>query len=320
MERKHIEEIMACLPRGRTKFYYFKDRYALMLLAACIGQGMTVGDIKKSRFRRLLGRPVVQEILKNNGHGVLTPGELQSCWPDLCHCYLLTLGIWGDRKHWARYYYQTSRPGWNLVLQLNFSAQHNSSYEKLIRPQAPQPFQTSSHPVARAGYLTLAWARIDLDLDRDEALIEEIQTDWIRLALRSRRDYARYLGSGKGENRYLPRYLKGLGCDLEELSRYIEETLQPHMAIWQEAMLAAAIWFLKDEIGIAKIFYHTFEFGCRLKGISGTRPPRSLYTRLPARFCFEITDQGPDFLATGKNRKANRLPKGEKGPFYLLAV
>jgi hypothetical protein len=31
---KHIaEEIIACMPQGRTLFYYFKDRYALLLFS-----------------------------------------------------------------------------------------------------------------------------------------------------------------------------------------------------------------------------------------------------------------------------------------------
>jgi hypothetical protein len=114
--------------------------------------------------------------------------------------------------------------------------------------------------------------------------------------MKSRRDFERYVGYGNDKKHYIPYYIRELGYDSQQLDRYIEETLQPHMALWQEAVLAAAIWFLKEEIGISKIYYHTFEFGCKLKRISGNRPPQSLYTRLPSRFCFEKTDCAPEFL------------------------
>jgi hypothetical protein len=175
------------------------------------------------------------------------------------------------------------------------------------------------HPVAGDGYQTLAWARIDMDLDRGEALIEEIQTDWIRVVMKSRRDFERYEADGNDQGRYIPYYIKELGCDSQQLNRYIEETLQPHMALWQEAMLASAIWFLKEEIGISSIYYHTFEFGCKLKRISGTRPPQSLYTRLPFRFCFEKTDRAPEFLLNKNNKKMSTLMKNKAQKFYLLS-
>ncbi len=320
MKEKQIEEIKECLPEGRTKFYYFKDRYALMLLSYIARGGKTIHEIKKSTYKKLLKKPVVREILKKNGHGVLSPMELNSFWPADYQCYLLTLGKWGNRERWARLYNQTSRPGWNLVLQLNFSSQHNNSYTKLIKPQDVQPFHSDGHPIATNGSQTLAWARIDMDLDRDEALIEEIQTDWIRLALRSRRDFPKFVDNQTDRKRYLPQYIKGLGCDLHNLSSYIESTLQPHMVLWQEAMLASAIWFLREEIGIRTIYYHTFEFGCQLKRITRKKPPRSLYTQLPSRFCFEKTDHGPTFLMEKNNRKMRHLMKNTTQQFYSLVI
>jgi hypothetical protein len=84
-------------------------------------------------------------------------------------------------KKKPRFFNQPPRPGWNLVLQLNFSSQHNRSYTKLIKPKTEQPFQSYGHPVAGIGYHPLAWARIDMDLNRRKGLIEEsrqIELDW----------------------------------------------------------------------------------------------------------------------------------------------
>jgi hypothetical protein len=201
MKRKEAEEIIACLPRGRTLFYYFKDRYALMLLADLVQEGMPVREVKASRYGRLLARPVVKRLVGRLGDGVLTRESDESHWPARPECYLLSLGTWGRdrcRRHcgWC----QTSRPGVNLVLQLNFSNKHNHPYQRLIDPSAD---------------------------------------------------------------------------------------------------------------------YHTFETGNRLKQISGSRrPPRSLYTALPRRFCFQETDARPGFLLPGKSARSRsaRVPSR----FYVL--
>ena len=320
MKLKQIEEILECLPGDRTKFYYFKDRYALMLLSFITQEPRSIHAIKKSRYKRLLDKPIVKDILKKNGQGVFTSLAFDSFWPDNFQCYLLTLDTWGNRDRWYRFCNQTSRPGWNLVLQLNFSSQHNRAYTRLLKPQVKQPFQCFSHPVAENDVHTLAWARLDMDLERGEALIEEIQTDWVRLALRSKRDFTKFAAYDGDKKRYIPQYVKGIGCNLQDLNSYIEEELQPHIAIWQEAMLASAIWFLKEEIGISKIFYHTFDFGCKLKRITGRRPPRSLYTQLPSKFCFEKTNCGPEFLVKNNNRTMSRLMKEQNCQFYVLEI
>ncbi len=309
---------MDCLPKGRTKFYYFKDRYALMLLAYAVGNGMRIREIRNSRFARLVHRPIVEKILKDSGGGRLTPRELGAVWPDTYYCYLLTLGIWGSRESWSRFCNQTSRPGWNLVLHLNFAAQHNRSFYRLVKPSDPYAFQCLSHPAAMHGRHTLAWARMDLDLDAGEALIEEIQTDWIRRARQSRRIVAARENSDGGRRAYVPQYVRSLGCDSAALSRYLDHTLKPHMQVWDEAMLASAIWFLKEEIGLDRIYYHTFEFGSQWKRIDAGNPPRSLYTKLPDRFCFSRTRQVPEFLRRKNNRFRNPLIKGGQRQFYLL--
>lgn len=54
MKHQQVKEIIDCLPKGRTLFPYFRDRYAAMLLAWVFKNGCSVADIKQSRFSGLL--------------------------------------------------------------------------------------------------------------------------------------------------------------------------------------------------------------------------------------------------------------------------
>lgn len=319
MEQLQIKEIMECLGQDRTKFYYHKDRYALMLLAYFIGKGSKIHEIRNSKVKKLLDKPLVKDILQNGGNQHLYPEQLWSKWKKDSHCYLLTLGSWGDRKGSSRFYNQTSRPGWNLVLQLNFSEQHNCDFRKLIKPVGSQPFTAYGHPVSKKHH-TLAWARIDLDMESNEALIEEIQTDWIRLVLRAKQFFEKHGEENVKKSRWKPHYIRGIGCGLAGLNSYVEDVLKQHISIWQEAMLSAAIAFLREEIGIKDIFYHTFNSGCLAKRIDGTRPPRSLYTKLPDKFCFEKTRRTPSFLLKGNNRKVAAQFRKDENYFFLLTI
>jgi hypothetical protein len=319
MERTQLQEILSCLGQDRTKFYYQKDHYALMLLSYFIGRGMKINEIKNSKWKRLLDKPLIKNHLKKAGSQHLCPEQLYPHWNQDSHCYLLTLGSWGSSKGRSRFYNQTSRPGLNLVLQLNFSEQHNCEFRKLIKPVVSQPFSAYGHPVSQKHH-TLGWARIDLDIIKNEALIEEIQTDWIRLVGRAKQYLEKHGEENVKKQRWKPSYIRGIGCGLAELEMYCKKVLKQHTSIWQEAMLSAAIAFLRDEVGIRNIFYHTFDSGCQAKRISGTRPPRSLYTRLPEKFCFEKTSRSPSFLLKGNNRKiAAQLRKGQDH-FFLLTV
>ena len=54
MDMEQATEIIECLPKGRTIFHYFKDRYALELLSYHVGAGKPVAEVKRSRYGRLL--------------------------------------------------------------------------------------------------------------------------------------------------------------------------------------------------------------------------------------------------------------------------
>ena len=286
VNEEQLREIVACLERDRTIFYYFKDRYALLLLGYVAGAGRSLAEIRATPYGALLTKPLVKQVLARTGRSWLTDLDLASFWPRDVLAYRITFGRWPlAEERWSRDYHQMTRRGHNLVLQLNFAVSHNRGLHRLLGDEETRQCP-DFHPVARKE-VTLAWARIDLDLEHGEALVEEIQTDWIReVRSECRAEYDE-------ERQRLWR-------------RYQVRLLAPHVRLWDEAVLAAAIWLVRSEIGIRRIFFHTFETGNVLKDLGRDPPPRSLYTRLPRRFCFRKTHSGPLFLKSVRNRQLKR--------------
>jgi hypothetical protein len=291
MDIQLANEIIACLPKGRTRFDYFLDRYAAMLLSWKAGKGVSVGDVKKSCFSGLLKKPLIRHFLTSAGDGQLKADTLELLWQEPVKPYLLSLSVWEGMERWA----QTSRKGVNLVLQLNFTNEHKQAFQKLIKPKMRDIYVRHGHPVSyadekRGGRDTMAWARIDLDLDTGEALVEEIQNDWLRTVVA---DYRLMQVADT-----TPWYANG---SMEEFARYHNEVILPHLKQWDEAMLAATLWFLRDEIGINRIWYHDYYTGKMVKRIGETSPPRSIYTSLPRKFCFRTVEETPTFLQQDKS-------------------
>jgi hypothetical protein len=298
MKVSEADEIVDMLPKGKTKFYYFKDKYALDLLGLAVNDSVSVHELKKSAFSRLLQRPLVKSLMAAKAKSHLDKSDFVSVWPKHPECYLLTLGTWGHRtKRWHRHL-QLSRPGANLVLQLNFSSAHDRRYRRLLGAALEsdeRPFDVSRHPTARKPYNTLAWSRIDFDLDGGEALIEELQSDWIRLALR-RQTIVEQIMTGDAMTVAQYKY-EAKEKDPEALRKYVNEVLLPHVKLWDEAMLSASIAFIREELGLRRIFLHTLDGGKKLKYFGRFSPPRSLYETLPRKFCFARTDRRPVFLS-----------------------
>ena len=133
MDGTQLSEVLDELPRGRTLFPYFKDRYALMLLAYAVGEGVAVAELKRRRVGALLDRPPVREVLAQRGDGRLSAADLAAHWPERPEAFLLTVTVWGCSPHSRaarEAWWQTSRPGWNIVLQLNFS----TAYQQALAP------------------------------------------------------------------------------------------------------------------------------------------------------------------------------------------
>lgn len=311
MDIHQIREIQELtLLDGGTPFRYFKDRYALLLLAWAVGEkGLTVAEIKQSKHAKLLNKPLLKSITATCGDGLITAERLLESWPsyDQYDTYMLNLTEWGfDDEGWNDN--QISRPGGSLVLQLNFTAEHDNVFYQLADRRIV--YQYDDHPVSETRN-TLAWARIDLDLETNEALIEEIQTDWIRDAARQ----ARWAKTQPAPTQ------KRWARFNKAAIHYYDHVLQNAVKTWSEAMLSAALWYLRDEVGINTIYYHTFEWGNRLKHIQWGLPPKSLYTKLPRSFGFKETDEVPEFLLKKTaHRPTRRMLRNEPVRFYKLEV
>jgi hypothetical protein len=102
--------------------------------------------------------------------------------------------------------------------------------------------------------------------------------------------------------------------------RYLDEVLAPYAQVWDQAMLSATLRFLREELGIRRIWYHGWESGNALKGIEpDSAPPRSLYTRLPRQFCFSETSTFPRMLQRRQCKR--RLAKaGVSARFHRLCL
>lgn len=293
MDINTAKEVIACLPEGKTLFNYYKDRYAAFILSQVIGKSCAISDLKKSAYSGLLNKPKIKKIVAVSGDGILHHDQLDIFALETVEPFLLTLDTWG---HGDRGWDQVSRHGYNLVLQLNFSNKHDVLFKKLLKPDEYHGFKYFDHPVMRKGDReffreTLAWARIDFDFNTNEALIEELQTDWLRIA----KQLLKQIGRGRTQF-----YYSGINTTPEKLKKYLESILMTYGKIWDEAILTAAIQFIYQELGIDNIFLHTADSGAAVKKIKYTLPPRSLYSSLPRKFCFSQTDQAPKFLYQSK--------------------
>jgi len=320
MTEKRVQSIISKYSGSRLKYFYSRDDYASCILYNFLrnSEGVKISQLKKSLYSKLLSKPEIKEILARCSDGVLKKEMLISTsLPD--ECYVVTLASWGaDSLSDYSNYYQTSRRGKNLVVQLNFTKSHDREYERFIKPGDYNPFSYDSHPVQMGKRNTLAWARIDLSDDNRYALIEEIQNDWIREALWYKKD------AEETEEGVVMHKTDHIHKDDEATARayelYFKEALSKHMKIWDEAMLSAAIWFLKEKIGVEKFFYHTFEGGKFMKNFDADSPlpPKSIYTKLPERFCFKKTEEFPPFLKERISELQNENRNSGELMFYVM--
>jgi hypothetical protein len=292
LRRKLAEEVLASVPEDKTVFRYFKDRYALQLLAYAAAEGRSLSELRRGRFRPLLQRPVIRHLLGGRGARGVDWDLLDSYFPSPTEDYGLSFGLWGEEDSKPGWY-QTTRPGFNVVVQLNFPLAHDRAYRRYIQPGEEGPFEFSVHPIHGKDRHTLAWSRLDIDLKRGEALIEEIQSDWIRDATRAAEEALSFLASGELHRSVWDEEARG---DALEVFRYVEHVLESHRKMWDQAMMAASLWLLREHLGIRRIYMHTHDSGCVLKHITHSRPPRSIYEQLPRQFCFERVGGLPRFL------------------------
>lgn len=292
MKQLEAEELLSCLTSGRTLFTYGKDWYAICLLRMAM-RHHTLAELKQTRLGNLLEKPRLRSWLGSLGKKFPDIDELALLWPDETETYRLTAGLF---EGWT----QTSRKGkdsWNVVLHLNLNESDARTIEKKFPDRENDPFECRWHPINEGRHRTLAWARIDLDWNSGEALIEEIQNDRLR-------------NVSEEVSRIRKYQLKTVRMNSEEVDAafildYWDERLLLSRQWWDEAMLAATVGFIVNELGIRRIFYHSPESGARLKGYGAAKAPTSLYTDLPKRFCFERTTELPAFIKRHRKHSNN---------------
>ncbi len=310
-----IEFIEKTIGSEHKQFYYYRDKYALQLLKYHVKDSMKISELKSSRYQGLVNKQVVQEVLKSCGDSMLHAERIFDSAESDGKDFNYTLSNWGEyTPHRNDGWFQTSRPGRNLVLQLNFDSWHNYKYHELIKYDHVDPFVFSCHPVSVKRQFTMAWTRLDIDLDRGEMLIEEVQNDWLR-EVNGLVKYLLEISKDKKKKRkrhwFFDYYTPKKFCQYGDF-------LKQYQKIWDEAILSLAIHFAKDELGLDTIYYHDFDSGNVLKDLEYGKPPRSLYTQLPKRFCFEQTDRAPEMLR--KEKYLKRTLRSEKLRWWKLTV
>ncbi|MEL7099798.1 MAG: hypothetical protein AAGM84_13285 [Pseudomonadota bacterium] len=305
-------------------FTYYPGRESAWLLAQMMAGDTPVPALRAGRAAPLMGRPVLQPLIAACG-GTLrqrdvlalahaqnaglwegaSPAGLKALEPVFgadWHDYTLSLTEWGSREDWR--FDQISRPGCNLVLQVGFPSAHAQVFGKLFASDMRRKLEYRYHPIRRDGPPTLAWVRLDVDLETGTALIEEVQSDWLRLAARQAQRAVRRGAQDR---------------ELRTLVAYEQALVAEYAKVWPRAALLAALFLLREEFAVRDIWMHQPAAGARLKGIDGTHPPRSLYTSLPKAFCFAPTRDAPPFLCRTRKRHLAQLRRDPGPLFWRLA-
>ncbi len=288
-----LEEIFS----SPMKYYYYKDKFLVdrVLVKSRESNLISFEEIKNSFESKLLQKEwFVKQFLSKNGDAKICSNELACYWPENTLEFDITVSNWGEyaKKHQKDKWLQTSRGGYNLVLQINLSQEHFQLYNSWLKPiwRGVGIFNCTCHPINYKS-ITLGWVRLDLDFETNEVLIEEIQTDW----LRGVNSLAKDLRTSKNEARQEILRNDGVGsCELDFWKYF--NYMQSINKIWDELFISVAIWFAQNELQLSNIWMHSFD-SCKLfKDQANSLPPQSLYTKLPKKMGFEISDENPEFL------------------------
>ncbi len=309
METNVLKEALECLDDERRVLHYFKDKYALYLLESLFinNDRLPITKIQQSKFNKLLHKAVVKEVTSKCGDGFISKDRFENTFLADYESFVLTLSKWGSKEGYP--WDQTSRPGSNLVLQLNFTNEHDQYMSQ--HSVDDDSFKYTGHPIHKTRN-SIAWARIDFDYLTGEVLIEEIQNDWLRQAKRHSIISKRLAAVGR--DNYT---MYGVVYSVREMLVYTANILRRFTKLWGETMLHSTIQFIKNELGFSKIFYHSTESGKVFKNINFRNPPVSIYSELPKKFCFDQVDCGPEFLMSHRSLRRRQKKLKQQSWFYL---
>ncbi|MEM0906836.1 MAG: hypothetical protein AAGJ94_05685 [Pseudomonadota bacterium] len=316
MNPKDLASLRQDLPLAMD-FDYFADRESAWLLSKLLPEDAKVGAIKKGHLARFLDRPTVKPVVAASGGvvrraDVAAVAQADSAWREALspaatagvmhayglpwHDFELSFTSWGDDEYWGQ---QMSRPGGNLVVQLGFPSDHAALMGKYFGTSDRKDFEATHHPIKTIGRPTLAWCR--LDIEDGVALIEEVQSDWLRFV----RDEVEYLTDCMPRDRELAR-----------LEMYEANLRTRYDKIWPKAMLLAVLGILVEVLGVKTVYMHRPKTGNILKHIGYETPPVSLYTQLPKSFGFSLSDDVPPFLARKRKKDIKKLQRGGEPLFW----
>ncbi len=304
MNKKQLDELLYCLSDERNTYTYFKDKYCMFLFQQMIDGTISVQELKNSQYAQFCNKPILKQWLAQYGSNQIDEHALTALWQPNIYHFSLTLGQWGGRNNWVS---QTCRNGHNLVLQLNFTKDHDRLLNSVVK-KGSYPFSYFGHPIS-SNRNTLAWSRLDFSEDLTEVLIEEIQNDWLRRV----ENTLRFLQKPKNEDCF-ERY--GIRPDILKLENYFDKVIKPLKSLWDEAILCATLEYLANHIGVKHVYYYDHETGAKLKYCS---PPRSLYTTLPRKFGFKLVDEAPKFISEDKYSR-RKLKKIKSAKWHYLQL
>lgn len=314
MKTQEINYIKYCLENSDKSISYFKDKYALQLLSHKFEDNSKLSDIRQSEYSKLLDKQVVKNLTQGFGNGLWNSNQANNYWPANQSYFSYELASWGEESKWRKSgYFQVSRPEKNLVLQVLFGGNHNNKFNRILGANLQEHLTYKLHPV-HAKQNTMGWARMDIDLDRGEVLIEEIQNDWFRLLKGLKLQFEEIVAG----RRQATDLFEEVG--MVRLQNYIDY-IRPIMRIWDELVMSSVIEFIRQELGIKIIWYHTFDTGNNFKELNSysNKPPVSLYTKLPNKFCFQLNQEGPEMLRNCQYLK-KYFKKRNKNEWFLLEV
>lgn len=334
MTPEDISLIRQVLPETMT-FHHYPDRQSPWLLANAMPGDMPVRTLRQGPLARFLDRPLVKPVVAGCGGmlrqrdliavahagramqiGGLSAGALSaldiayaSTWRD----YELSFASWGTGRDWA--WEQVSRKGGNLVMQLGFPSEHAAILGRHFSAPVRKDFEVASHPIRSTGRPTLAWVRMDVDLASGTALIEEVQSDWLRKVRRKTIRLRRISKRFERAQRAYPQ-----SRQLKTLESYEAGLRAAYAQDWAKFAMLATLTLLFDEFAVRDIWMHQPGPGAVLKNIHGTPPPRSLYTDLPKSFGFRPTHDVPAFLERPCRKALKRLRQRGDPLFWRLQL
>ena len=89
MKSQLLDEVIACLPSGKTHYRYFSGAYASRILSMMIPEKVALHQLKQTRFKRLLEHKTVKPMVALCGNGILDRDCLKATWLEPSEPFLL---------------------------------------------------------------------------------------------------------------------------------------------------------------------------------------------------------------------------------------